>query len=162
MVDSKDGHGMSKTKSYSRWRSMKKRCDNPKDPYYKDYGGRGIKVCERWDKSFPAYFEDVGERPEGLTLDRVDNDGGYWCGKCDECLANGWPKNWRWATQKQQIFNQRPKPNKTGYSGVVQYADNRYQAQIYLAGKTKKLGSFDTAEEAGQAYLEARQEANGV
>lgn len=89
-------HGMSKTLIYKIWKSMNQRCDNPNNTGYKDYGGRGIKVCKRWRSSFENFYADVGDPPEGKSLDRwPDNDGGYE------------PKNWRWATSSQQKFNRR-------------------------------------------------------
>ena len=75
---------------------MKSRCYNPNFPKYKDYGARGIYVCERWRLSFESFLEDMGERPIGKTLDRFpDNDGPYCKGNC------------RWATPKEQRANQR-------------------------------------------------------
>ena len=90
----RDGRG---SKMYIVWASMIARCTNPKDPRYKDYGGRGITVCERWRESFAAFLEDVGHRPSDKhELDRFpDNNGNY---QLD---------NIRWATRKQQMRNTR-------------------------------------------------------
>lgn len=73
---------------------MIQRCTNPNNPAWRLYGGRGITVCARW-RDFPAFLADMGERPNGLTLDRIDNDRGYEPGNC------------RWATWSEQRSNQR-------------------------------------------------------
>lgn len=86
---------------------MKGRCSNPNERFYRHYGGRGIKVCARYMESFEAFRDDMGPRPEGYTIDRKNNDGGYTCGQCEECKKNGWTANIRWATWKQQASNSR-------------------------------------------------------
>lgn len=92
------GHTMGnvETPEYQSWGSMKARCDNPNRLDYPLYGGRGITVCERWSRSFVAFLEDMGARPLGHTLDRIDPNGNYE------------PSNCRWATPQQQTKNRRP------------------------------------------------------
>lgn len=88
-------HGGKGTKEYAAWKSMKRRCLSPKTKQFKDYGGRGISVCERWLHSFENFLADMGKCPPKLTLDRIDNDGNYE------------PSNCRWTTMKEQRLNQR-------------------------------------------------------
>lgn len=87
-------HGQNATPTNRVWKQMRQRCLNPNHARYKDYGGRGITVCDRWSK-FQNFLADMGERPEGLSLDRRDNDGPY-----D-------PQNCYWATAAQQASNTR-------------------------------------------------------
>ena len=89
-------HGMSNTKPYHIWRAMKNRCKNASSNRYHVYGGRGIKVCDEWAKSFEAFWRDMGSTyKEGLTLDRIDGNENY-------CKSNC-----RWVDQKTQQRNRR-------------------------------------------------------
>lgn len=100
--------------TWRTWEAMKQRCTKPNATGYENYGGRGITICERWLNSFEAFLEDMGERPEGMTLDRKDNDKGYYKENC------------RWATPKEQVLNSRStKPIE--YNGV------QYESKTALA-----------------------------
>lgn len=101
-------HGMESTAEYGIWCSMLTRCLNPNVRHWKHYGGRGIKVCARWQSAFLNWYNDMPPRPSSLySLDRIDNDGHYSCGKCEECIANGWPMNVKWSTRGEQRRNTR-------------------------------------------------------
>lgn len=101
-------HGMSKSREHQAWAGMKQRCLDPNWPGRHNYSGRGITVCERWASSFESFYHDIGTRPsDAHSLDRIDNDGNYSCGQCDQCVTNGWPMNARWATKSEQVRNTR-------------------------------------------------------
>lgn len=99
-------HGMSNTPTYHSWMCMKRRCIDSSAPNYANYGGRGIKVCSRW-LNFENFLEDMGVRPEGMTLDRIDNEGNYT------------PENCRWESAVNQHRNTRANVILT-YNGKTQ------------------------------------------
>ena len=86
-------HGRKTSRTYQIWQGMKARTTNPNNGHYHAYGGRGIEVCDEWLNSFETFLTDMGEAPEGLSIDRIDNDGHYE------------PSNCRWATPQQQSRN---------------------------------------------------------
>lgn len=91
----KTKHGMYGTRIYTSWGKMKDRCLNKNNHAYKNYGGRGIKICPEWLNSFENFYRDMGERPEGKSIDRIDNNGNYE------------PSNTKWSTPKEQMNNTR-------------------------------------------------------
>jgi hypothetical protein len=137
-------HGMYGTKTYNTWHSMKKRCKNKSEASFKHYGERGITVCEKW-LTFEGFYEDMGDRPDGMTLDRIDNNKGYFKDNC------------RWASKTTQSSNKRTfKNNKLGIKGVFFHkASNKFAAHISIKGNQKHLGVYDTLEEAREVRLKA-------
>lgn len=124
-------------RTYYTWSNMIQRCSNTKHARYKDYGGRGITVCEKW-KKWSGFFEDMGRRPEGFEIERVDNNKGY----CKE--------NCIWATQQTNAQNRRKYTNNiSGTPGVSWKATSRkWVVHVPLNPGRKYLGSFSSLEEA--------------
>lgn len=125
------------------WRGMLSRCRNPNTKDYKDYGARGIKVCDRWH-SFMNFLADMGRRPSpSHTLERVNNAGGYE------------PSNCRWATRAEQGLNQRRRrDNASGVTGVIWKPRNRkWEAYISFRRERIYLGLFDSIESATAARI---------
>ena len=139
-------HGMSETQTYAVWQHIIQRCNNSKDANYPNYGGRGITVCKRWLK-FENFFKDMGENPEGLTIERKNNELGYFKDNC--C----------WDTYTAQRRNQRINSrNKTGINGVhFNKRDKRYCVQIGVNHKIHHIGHFTTLEQATEARQQAEQ-----
>jgi hypothetical protein len=134
-------HGKTSTRLYGVWEAMRGRCNNPNDKGYKNYGGRGITVCERWD-SFVNFLVDMGEPAPGTTLDRENNDLGYS------------PENCRWATSHEQVINRRKIAGSSQFRGVslVKWGNGKWRAGFTYHYKQKCIGHFDDEVSAARAY----------
>lgn len=120
-------HGMSNSPEFIVWRNMLRRCYNPKDASFLNYGAKGKRVCKAWRSSFKIFFDSMGMRPSKKhSIDRIDNTLHYSCGQCEECKSNNWPENCSWKTSKEQNNNR---------------CDNRL---LTLAGKTLTLAQWES------------------
>lgn len=151
--------GLPRDSIKNAWTNIKQRCLNPAHARYKHYGARGIQICEGWRTSYSSFHQDMSPKPSPKhSIDRRDNDGHYSCGKCEQCIENGWPMNCRWTTQNIQIWNQRTRPDSPfGYKGV-NYAEpkHKYFSKIGYTQDGKSgiqwCGYHNTPEEAAIAY----------
>ena len=144
-------HGLSHTRLYAIRKYMLRRCYNHNYKTYRDYGGRGIRVCDEWlDKqtgavAFYEWAMNNGYRDD-LSIDRIDVNGDY-------C-----PRNCRWVNNTVQARNKRPYNNMLGYPGIHRERSGRYSARITINGEAISLGTYNTPEEAAEAYRSAKKE----
>jgi hypothetical protein len=121
---------------YVVWGGIKQRCRNERHKDWPRYGGIGRVICDGWFSSFVSFVEDMGPRPPGMSVERIDNDGGYTCGHCAHCLENGWPANCRWATAAEQNMNTRRNKHRTPTDPDNRGYD-RAHAHVRRQGKAK-------------------------
>lgn len=122
-------HGYSNTPTYKAYIAMKLRCYNELDSrYYTAYGGRGIRVCDRWleENGFQNFLEDMGERPDGMSLDRIDNEGNYT------------PENCKWSSSREQGNNTRQ--SKWWFIDGIRYESARHAAEALSVSKSRIFG----------------------
>lgn len=143
-------HGMSKTTIYKRWASMKQRCNNVNSIGYKNYGGRGIKVCSDWNDSFLNFYEwaiNNGFKKE-LEIDRINNDGNYE------------PLNCQFITKKENMSSAKKRQYKGCRTTGVVTSKGKFKAHVFINGKRIDIGVYDTeyiAEKEREKYLKENQ-----
>lgn len=134
-------HGMYGTPEYRIWAAMIQRTTDKNRLHYDDWGGRGIKVCPSWRNSFLSFYKDMGKRPTGMSINRINNDGNYEPGNCE------------WASMQTQARNTRVQKRSTsGVTGVTwNDTKQRWVAYIRVDGKLFHLGTFLHKEDAVNA-----------
>ena len=130
-------HKLTGTTEHNCWREIKNRCTNEKNKAYPNYGGRGIKMCERWLQSFENFLEDMGKKPDKTySIDRIDNNKGYF------------PENCRWTSKRMQVANRRKVKGSSQYRGVSFYGKTgKWISSVscnYVNGKSQQIrvGTF--------------------
>lgn len=144
MKEYNNKHGKSNTAEYRVWIGMKNRCNNPNSTGYENYGGRGIKVCQRWNDSFENFIEDMGERPkESYQIDRINNDKGYS------------PDNCRWVNRSVNTLNKRHKKGTSGFKNII-LDGKSYYAMVKRQGhtRTSRYTNLETSLNKRDLYIE--------
>lgn len=137
-------HGMTNSSEYYIWCGMKSRCFNENNKRYKNYGGRGITVCDRWRDSFENFYEDMGPRPSSIhQIDRINNDGNYEPGNC------------KWRTPSENCLNRRCKLGKTGIKNITKDGIS-YVTVVTRRGYTRRsfYRSLNHAKKMKKIYIE--------
>lgn len=129
-------HGKTGTPTYISWAAMVTRCRNAKNPGYKKYGANGIDVCPQWASSFEQFLRDVGERPVGMTLDRIDNAKGYF------------PGNVRWATPHEQSKNRGNVKNIDAFGETLCLSEWEIKTGVSRSTIRKRIASGMPPEQA--------------
>lgn len=143
IIEKNTTHGMTKHPIYGAWFNIKQRTTNHRNKNFKDYGGRGIVMCDEWLNSFEKFMDDMMPTwKKGLSIDRINNDGNYE------------PSNCRWTVQTIQSRNSQliRLNNKSGFRGVSVGKNGKWVASIGLNGKSKHLGSFNSPMVAAEIY----------
>lgn len=131
-------------RSYKAWHNMKQRCQNPNNPKYMDYGGRGLSVCKEW-QSFDGFYKDMGEPDKGMTLERIDNNKGY---SRENCCWVDW--------YKQSTNRRTRRTTKSGIMGVCwSKRDKKWLVRLTKHHKTYNLGLYEFIEEAKKVRRQA-------
>jgi hypothetical protein len=143
MINRNITHDMSKYPEYKNYNAMKQRCMDKNQGSFKNYGGAGIKICQRWIVSFKNFYEDMGPKPgPNYSIERINNKGNYE------------PSNCKWASRSEQNYNQRKRRFcSSKYRGVGKVKNrNKWVARVAVRGKMQHVGYFDTELKAAQAY----------
>ena len=139
-----EDHNLSGTPEYNSWCGMVQRTCDENSVSYADYGGRGIKICKKWRESVSAFYEDMGPRPEGYSIERKDHNGNYK------------PSNCKWASKSEQAINRRKRKGSTSkYRGVsFRNSNKKYTVCVFHEGRDVRGGCYESEDEAGMAYNE--------
>lgn len=148
----KHGHNTKKhetTSTYITWQMMLSRCHSESSTCFYKYGAKGISVCDRWRGSFESFLADMGARPQGKTIDRINSNGNYEPGNC------------RWANANQQAANKGKSVRNTSGVKNIRFEKNKWRVRIGFGNKLKHIGMFDSLDLAKLAAAEAREKYHG-